>query len=153
MKKANIRKIKKSLNMKIKYHDPDLIHAEKHSHGDWIDLRAAETVHIEKGAFYPISLGISVQLPPGYEMILEQRSSLTKKWGLIKATSGIIDESFCGDNDIITFGVVAIRDTIVNKNERICQFRLQKHMPALDIEEVETLGNPDRGGEGSTGLI
>ena len=47
--------------------------------------------------------------------------------------------------------VLAMRDTEIHINDRICQFRIQKHQPVISFEEVESLGNADRGGIGSTG--
>lgn len=119
---------------------------------DWIDLRVAEHVTMKKGEFRLISMGISVQVPDGYEMILAPRSSTFKNYGLIQTNSiGIIDESYCGDNDIIRMPVYATRDTEIQINDRICQFRILEHQPAIRFEETDSLGNTDRGGFGSTG--
>ena len=122
--------------------------------GDWIDLRAAETILIVKGEFKYIPLGVAIQLPEGYEAIVAPRSSLFKRRGLIMTNSiGIIDESYCGDGDQWRFPAYATRETIIPKGERICQFRIVKHQPEIEFEIVDTLGNPDRGGYGSTGAM
>lgn len=119
---------------------------------DWIDLRVAEHVKMKKGEFRLISMGISVQVPDGYEMILAPRSSTFKNYGLIQTNSiGVIDESYCGDNDIIRMPVYATRDTEIQINDRICQFRILEHQPVIRFEETDALGNTDRGGFGSTG--
>ena len=139
--------------MRIKYHS-DAIRQLDYSDGksDWIDLRVAEAVNLRRGEFRLISMGISVEVPEGYEMLLVPRSSTFKNYGLIQTNSlGVIDESYCGDQDIIRMPVYATRDTEVHVNDRICQFRLLAHQPELEFEEVETLGHPDRGGFGSTG--
>lgn len=139
--------------MRIKYHS-DAIRKLEYIDGksDWIDLRVAEDVTLRKGEFRLISMGISVEVPEGYEMLLAPRSSTFKNYGLIQTNSlGVIDESYCGDQDIIRMPVYATRDTEVHVNDRICQFRLLEHQPQLRFEEVETLGHPDRGGFGSTG--
>lgn len=47
--------------------------------------------------------------------------------------------------------VYAVEDTEIKKNDRICQFRILKKMPALEIQEVEHLNDVSRGGFGSTG--
>ena len=97
-------------------------------------------------------MGISVQVPDGYEMLLAPRSSTFKNFGLIQTNSlGIIDESYCGDRDIIRMPVYATRDTELHVNDRICQFRILEHQPHIVFEEVDSLGNQDRGGFGSTG--
>lgn len=120
--------------------------------GDWIDLRAAEDVVMKAGEYKMFPLGVAMELPRGYEAIVAPRSSTFKKYGVLLANSiGIIDESFKGDNDEWQFLAYAMRDTIIPKNERICQFRIIKHQPEIKLVEVETLGNADRGGIGSTG--
>ena len=122
--------------------------------GDWIDLRAAETILIVKGEFKYIPLGVAIQLPEGYEAIVAPRSSLFKRRGIIMTNSiGIMDESYCGDGDHWRFPAYATRETIIPKGERICQFRIVKHQPEIKFEIVDTLGNPDRGGYGSTGAM
>ena len=139
------------LVIRIKYHG-DTPPIERIAVGDWIDLRAAETVTLKAGEWRPISLGISMQLPEGYEAHILPRSSTFKRWGVILPNAmGIIDESYCGDNDIWHFGALAMRDTVIKKGDRICQFRIMEKMPPVRFEEVTVLGNRDRGGFGSTG--
>jgi dUTP pyrophosphatase len=119
---------------------------------DWIDLRAAEDTELKKGEFKLINLGVAMKLPKGYEAHIVPRSSTYKNFGIIQANHmGIIDESYCGDNDFWRFPAIAMRDTIIHKNDRICQFRIMKHQPFIEFEEVEILGEKDRGGFGSTG--
>ena len=123
---------------------------------DWIDLRAAERVELKKGDFKLIPLGVSMCLPDGYEAIVAPRSSTFKTWGLIQTNSiGVIDESYgkhsCKDQWMVT--VYATRDTVVEVNDRICQFRIQKHQPEITFEELEVgqLDGEAREGFGSTG--
>ena len=144
------------LELKIKYHDDKygkLKRLTRIQKGDWIDLYAAESVTLKNGEFKLISLGISTQFPEGYEAHMATRSSTFKTWGILLANShSIIDESYNGDNDIWLFPALAMRDTVINKGDKIAQFRLVKKMPEIEFEEVEVLGNPDRGGLGSTGV-
>lgn len=122
--------------------------------GDWIDLRAAEDVTMKAGEFRMIPLGIAMELPVGYEAWVVPRSSTFKKYGIILANSiGIIDEDYKGDSDEWNFLAYAVRDTEIKKNERICQFRIIGHQPEMGFVTVEMLGNPDRGGIGSTGTF
>ena len=139
--------------IKIKYHSHLIDRLDEFDNkGDWIDLRSAEDVTLKKGESCLISLGISVQLPEGYEMIIAPRSSTYKKFGIIQTNSiGIVDSSYNGDNDIIKMPVLADRDTRIRINDRICQFRILKNQPRILFREVDTLGNEDRGGFGSTG--
>lgn len=141
------------MKIKIKYHDKEIEKLRKIETGDWIDMRAAETVEMKQGDYKVISLGISMELPKGYEAHVAPRSSTYKNFGIICANSfGIIDESYCGDNDIWRFPAIALRDTVIHKGDRICQFRIMKKMPEVSFIEVEELGNPDRNGIGSTGI-
>ena len=119
---------------------------------DWIDLRAAEDVALKAGEFKLIPLGVAMKLPQGYEAHVVPRSSTFKNFGIIQTNHcGIIDESYCGDNDQWYFPAYALRDTEIHVNDRICQFRIMEHQPALIFEETGELGNADRGGHGSTG--
>ena len=139
--------------IKIKYHDPEVIKPVQVEGSDFIDLRSAEDVVMRRGDFRLIDLSISIELPKGYEMIIVPRSSTFKNFGIIQPNSpACIDESYCGDDDIIKFPALAMRDTEIHKNDRICQFRIQKHQPKIEFEEVDTLGNEARGGFGSTGI-
>ena len=152
--------------IKIKYTDSDLIRLEKIQKGCWIDLRSAEDVTLEKGDSKLINLGIAMELPVGYEAILVPRSSTFKNYGIIQTNGeGVIDgfstdengkiiqgTGYCGDNDIWKIPVYATRYTVIHKNDRICQFRIQKKQPDIEFVEVEHLRNDNRGGFGSTGV-
>ncbi len=120
---------------------------------DWIDLRAAEDVVLKKGEFKLIRLGVAMQLPQGYEAHVVPRSSTYKNFGLIQTNHmGVIDCSYCGDNDEWRFPALAVRDTEIHKNDRICQFRIMKNQPVLVFEETDRLEGADRGGFGTTGI-
>ena len=119
---------------------------------DWIDLRCAKEVQRKAGEFCLIPLGVAMQLPEGFEAHVVPRSSTFKNFGIIQTNhTGIIDESYCGDNDQWFMPAYALRDTEIHVNDRICQFRIVEHQPQLAFEETEELGNRDRGGLGSTG--
>ncbi len=140
------------LDLKIKYFDKDLEKIGKISMGDWIDLRCSEEVSLKQGEHFYIPLGIAMELPKGYEAWLTSRSSMAKKFGIVHCDDlGVIDSSYNGDGDMWKLPVVALEDTVIHKNDRICQFRLHEVMPEIKFVEVESLGNPDRGGLGSTG--
>lgn len=141
------------MNIQVKYHVEDLPPlcpiADK---SDWIDLRAAEHVELKAGEFRIISLGISMKLPEGYEAHLAPRSSTFMKYGILQTNSvGVIDNSYSGDNDIWGMPVLAMRDTVIEKGDRICQFRILKKMDPISFECVDSLNSESRGGFGSTG--
>ncbi len=138
--------------IKVKYLNDKVERIKPICNGDWIDLRAATSIHLTKGECALIPLGVAMQLPAGYEAILAPRSSSFKKWGIIQTNSiGVIDESYNGDNDQWLMSVIATRDADIELNDRVCQFRIIKHQPEIAFVEVTTLGNEDRGGFGSTG--
>lgn len=113
---------------------------------DWIDLRAAERVELKKGEFQLIPLGVAMQLPQGFEAHIVPRSSTFKNFGIIQTNHcGIVDESYCGNNDQWFMPAFALRDTVIEVNDRICQFRIFAHQPTLTFAETDDLGNEDRG--------
>lgn len=144
-----------SKTIKIKYH-ADITPLAKidGDKSDWIDLRAAEDVVLKKGDFALISLGVSMKLPDGYEAHIVPRSSTFKKFGIIQTNHmGVIDQSYSGNNDVWKFPALAVRDTVIQKNNRICQFRIIKKQPEIVFETVDMLDRNNRGGFGSTGVI
>jgi dUTP pyrophosphatase len=141
------------INLKVKYFSED-IEKLRYIDGksDWIDLRSAADVELEAGEFKLIPLGIAIELPHGYEAHVVPRSSTFKNFGVLQVNSmGVIDETYCGDNDQWFMPVLAVRDTKICVNDRICQFRIMEHQPALTFEQVDHLEGADRGGFGSTG--
>ena len=140
------------MKIKIKYFDKDLPKIEKFQKGDWVDLRCAERVEIKQGEYKLLKLGVGMEIPKGYEAWVVPRSSTPKQFGIIMANSiGIIDNSYNGDEDQWRFPAIAFRDTVIEKGDRICQFRILAHQPPHTIKTVEKLGSVDRGGIGSTG--
>lgn len=139
--------------IKVKYHDNEIAKLAKIPQGDWIDLRAAETVTMNPGEFKLISLGVSMKLPLGYEAHVVPRSSTFKQWGIIQTNSmGVIDNSYSGTNDVWMFPAYATRFCHIRKGDRICQFRIMPKQPSIVFDFVEDLDAMDRGGLGSTGV-
>ena len=141
------------MKIKVKYH-ADILPLEMNEKGDWVDLRAAEDMVLRPRGIYRIPLGISVELPEGYEAHVAPRSSTFKNWGIIQTNSvGIIDNSYCGDNDIWMMPVYATLFTEIENDDRICQFRIVEKQLHLVFETVVHLDNEDRGGFGITGRM
>lgn len=140
------------MEIQIKYFTDKIDKIQKIDKGDWIDLRAAAAMTLRAGETALIPLGVAMKLPAGYEAHVAPRSSTLKNWGIMQTNSlGIIDESYCGDNDQWMFPVIAIRNTAINVNDRICQFRIVEKQPEVTFTEVEHLLDESRGGFGSTG--
>ncbi len=141
-----------TLKIQVKYFDKEIEKLEKISQGDWIDLRASETVELKQFESKIIKLGIGMILPEGYEANIVPRSSTFKNFGILQTNSfGVIDNSYSGDNDQWGFPALAMRDTVIKKGDRICQFRINKRMEKVEIEFVDKLNDVSRGGFGSTG--
>lgn len=139
------------MKIKVKYHG-EVSPLQKISKGDWIDLRVSEDIDMKAGEFKLIPLGVSIKLPKGYEALVIPRSSTFHRYGILQANSvGLIDNTYCGDDDMWMFPAFATRDIHIDKDTRICQFRAQKSMRKVKFETVETLSGVNRGGFGSSG--
>lgn len=134
--------------------------------GEWIDLRAAQTVKLKKGEYSLIPLGVAMKLPSGFEAVVAPRSSTFKNFNTLQTNSlGIIDNSYSGDSDEWKFPALATKSTEVKRADRICQFRIQLSQKAtvwqklkwllssgVKLEFVDRLSDTNRGGFGSTGI-
>lgn len=139
------------LEVKVQYLNDRVRRLSVNAKGDWVDMYAAETVELKQGEHKLIHLGVAMKLPEGYEAHLVPRSSTFKKWGIIQANHvGIIDNSYSGPEDWWKMSVIAMRDTVINKDDKICQFRIVKRQPKLTFVEGKMEGE-SRGGFGSTG--
>lgn len=137
----------------IKYQDETVPRIEKLPQGDWIDLKASETVKLEPNKQYLIPLGFAMELPKGYEAHIVPRSSSFKNWKFLQTNSmAVIDNSYRGDNDYWFYPIYATEKAIINKGDRICQFRIVEKQPTFEFNEVEKLDNNNRGGFGSSGV-
>lgn len=169
------------MEIKIKYFSKDYPRLEKINKGDWIDLRVdsikkyrchkngeladneiqalnlityidGDKLQYQKGDIIKFGLGVAMELPEGYEAVIVPRSSTFKHWGLMQTNSmGVIDNSYCGDNDEWQIEFLATKNGYINRFDRVCQFRIQKNQPEFTFKEVKILGNKDRGGFGTTG--
>lgn len=138
--------------IRVKYL-PGAAHMEKVEKGDWIDTYVYEDVVLHSGDRAYVNLGFACQLPDGYEAILAPRSSTFKRYGILQTNSiGVIDSTYCGNDDIWMMPVYATRDITIPKGSRICQFRIQEIQPDVEFEEVKDLHNDSRGGLGSSGV-
>lgn len=140
--------------IRIKYHSKNLAGTiQQKANSAWIDLRAAETVEMEPGEFMIISLGISVKIPEGYEAHIAPRSSTFKNFGVLQTNGvGVVESSYCGEDDVWGFPALAMRKTVIHEGDRICQFRIMNEMGSVDITTTDSMTSQSRGGFGSTGV-
>lgn len=134
---------------------------------EWIDLYTPtyHGVSYKANESRKLNLGIAMKLPPGMEAILAFRSSTGPEYGIINPNGiGIIDNSYCGDNDKWKLPFYTTKEGSISGGSRICQFRIQPSQKAtcwqklkwlfssgIELIEVEHLSSIDRGGFGSTG--
>lgn len=138
--------------IKIKYHSQDQKRLKVNPKGNLIDMYSAEKVVLTKNQFHELFLGVAMELPKGYMAELLPRSSMTKNFKVIQVNSpGQIDDTYCGDNDWWKLPIIATEDTVINVGDKVAQFKLVEIPPVPGFIEVESLGNKDRGGCGSTG--
>lgn len=143
---------KRWVDIKIKYFDNGLRTCRKYPVGDWIDLRSAESVTLKAGEVHNFRLGVAMDIPEGYEGVIVARSSTLEQFGLISPNGmSVIDNKYKGDGDEWHFPAIAVRDTTIVFNDRICQFRIQKRQPEICFTEVEKMDHTNRGGFGTTG--
>ena len=120
---------------------------------DWIDLRAREDIHLEKGRLYYIPLGVAIELPEGYEAQIRPRSGLAAKYGITVANApGTIDADYIGEIKVILVNL-SKEKFVINPGERIAQMVISKY-EKIEWNEVSELEKTDRGegGFGSTGM-
>ncbi|MBR6015298.1 MAG: deoxyuridine 5'-triphosphate nucleotidohydrolase [Firmicutes bacterium] len=141
------------VTIKIKYFSED---AERLTYidgkSDWIDLRAAKRMDLKAWEQYFVPLGVAMELPKCYEAHILPRSSAFKNYGILQPNSmGIVDNTYCGPDDQWHMPVLATRDAVIEKGDRIAQFRIMENQPPIEFEESDLAGNITRGGFGSTG--
>ena len=150
--------------IRIKYFE-NATRLNKISKGDWIDVYANKDVFVKCGERAMVPLGFALELPEGWEGHLAPRSSTFKTWGIIQTNSvGVVDDTYIGDNDQWHMPVYClqgkdiesengeeVKGTWIRKGDKIGQFRIMEVMPEIEFEEVESFGNKDRGGFGTTG--
>ena len=152
------------MKIRIKYFE-ESTKLKKIAKGNWIDVYANKDVFVTVNERAMIPLGFALELPSGWEAHLAPRSSTFKTWGIIQTNSvGVVDDTYIGDNDqwympvyclegknIELIDGVEVKGTWIRKGDKIAQFRIMEVMPEIEFDEVESFGNSDRGGFGSTG--
>lgn len=148
------------MKIRVKYFE-GATKLKKIEKGNWIDVYANKEIFVEVNERAMVPLGFALELPKGWEGHLAPRSSTFKTWGIIQTNSvGVVDDTYIGDNDQWHMPVYCLqgkdedegkKGTWIRKGDKIGQFRIMEVMPSIEFEEVESFGNKERGGFGSTG--
>ena len=151
----NERKIRE-MKIRIKYFE-GATKLKKISKGNWIDVYASKDIFVPLNERAMVPLGFALELPQGWEGHLAPRSSTFKTWCIIQTNSvGVVDDTYIGDNDQWHMPVYCLQakhdnGTWIRTGDKIGQFRIMEVMPEIQFDEVESFGNCDRGGFGTTG--
>ncbi len=85
--------------------------------------------------------------------MLAPRSSTFKNYGIMLVNSvGYVDQDYCGDSDTVKFMYMNMRaePVTITQGERIGQGAFIR-IDRAEFELVDSMGNQDRGGFGTTG--
>jgi dUTP pyrophosphatase len=119
---------------------------------------AAMDLSVRKGGVVPpkgmlyLPLNIALKPPAGHFVLMAARSSLHKRGLMMANNVAIFDEDYCGDNDEYKVVLYNFTDqpVTVEKGDRLAQIVVLPY-DKVEWQEVASLGNPDRGGYGTTG--
>lgn len=142
------------MNVKIKKLREGVILPEYKTEGaGCFDLYAPEDVCIEgMDLSVKIPLGIAVEIPEGYVMLLMMRSSMGVHTSLRMSNAvGVIDSDYRGEISCIVDNVTT-DEYVIEQGERIAQAMIVQY-PRIEFIEVDSLSETKRGtgGFGSTG--
>ena len=117
-----------------------------------MDVVAAESLTLAKGARHAVATGFAIAIPEGYEVQVRPRSGLALKNGITCLnTPGTIDSDYRGEVKVILANLGSEPFEVV-RGERIAQL-VPAPVLRADLLEVAQLDETERGagGFGSTG--
>ena len=134
---------------------PDAIVPQRMTEGAAaFDLAAVEDIRIPdlKGPSL-FSTGLVIAAPRHHMLFITHRSSTPRKWN-VTIMNGIVDEDYCGDDDILSLNVMPLawqfgQHEVIPAGVRIAQGIFVPVTHGI-FEEAEEMGK-SRGGWGSTG--
>ena len=149
-------------NKKVKIKVFDGGRVPQSNNGNWYDcyVRAASVngvtpnsnvIRFAPGDIVVVNLGFAMDIGKGYEGYILPRSSTFKNTGLLLTNSmGLVDDTYNGDNDEWLAMFYSTRCGAFKIGDRLVQISIKKSTP-IDMQNVCELGNPSRGGYGTTG--
>ena len=117
-----------------------------------MDVLAAEDVTLAPGGRHAVATGLSVAIPPGYEIQVRPRSGLALKHGIsVPNTPGTIDSDYRGELKVILINHGG-EPFAIHRGDRVAQLVLAP-VTLAGWDEVAELDETSRGagGFGSTG--
>lgn len=144
------------MNINYKRFDNNLPALYKEDDGNaGFDLfaRLEAPIVVQPGEVILIPLNVATEIPVNAVGLLFQRSSTYRKWK-VKLTNnvGVIDSTYRGDSDewCAEFKNEGTTLTTINPGDKLCQ-ALFLNIADVILVEKSKLGNPDRGGFGTSG--
>lgn len=117
-----------------------------------MDVVSAEDVTIAPGERHPVATGLSLAIPPGYEIQVRPRSGLAFRHGItVPNTPGTIDSDYRGELKVLLINHGTLPFAIA-RGDRVAQLVLAPVVQAgwVEVEELDATERGD-GGFGSTG--
>ena len=120
--------------------------------GGWFDIPLSYDLTVDADTIVKITFDLKIKMPKGYEAIIQPRSSTLEKYCLISSGFGVIEDSYCGPNDLIGYRFYAMRSVKIPKGTYLVQMRFQEKMKDYTLQAVESdeFTGPNRGGFGSS---
>ncbi|MHA1962622.1 MAG: dUTP diphosphatase [Candidatus Thorarchaeota archaeon] len=143
-----------TITVRVKRLTPDAVLPRKAKIGDVaFDLYSAVDFELEPGIRHPISTGLAMEIPQGFEGQVRPRSGLAMRQGITTLnTPGTIDSGYRGEVKVILInhGESPFK---IEKGMRIAQLAIRS-VPKVQFVESDILEETERGedGFGSTGL-
>jgi dUTP pyrophosphatase len=119
-----------------------------------MDVLSAEDLVLQPGMRHAIATGLSVAIPPGYEIQVRPRSGLALKHGIsVPNTPGTIDSDYRGELKVIAINHGA-EPFAIHRGDRIAQLVLAEVTRAAwrEVAQLDETGRGE-GGFGSTGGV
>lgn len=116
-----------------------------------LDLYCPFHIKVPADSQKKIPLGLAVEIPKGYMGLLVPRSSMSKTPLRCANSVGVIDADYRGELSI-AYENISCSDYMTFRGDRIAQLIIVP-IAIVDVEEVQTLSETERGngGYGSTG--
>jgi dUTP pyrophosphatase len=141
--KIKVRRIREDAKL------PSYAHGPEEDAG--LDLHSVEDVTLEPGRPLAVPTGLTLEIPPGYEVQVRPRSGLALKFGITVPNSpGTIDPGYRGEVKVILLNL-GREPYQIHTGDRIAQMVVARYEPVEWKEETLQESRRGQGGFGSSG--